>query len=113
MPAASSKEQLTVQGALVEAWLEGGEELSSPSVQGTIHPGTAGQPGLVEVLSSHEQVLGGASGQTYLGCSFPAAERYRAELPTGEVLVARSQSGIKAQIRSALTAETANCVLAA
>ena len=40
-------------------------------------------------------------------------ERYRAELPTGEVLVARSQSGIKAQIRSALTAETANGVLAA
>ena len=47
-------------------------------MQGTIHPGTAGQPGLVEVLSSHEQVLGGASGQTYLGCSFPAAESYRA-----------------------------------
>jgi hypothetical protein len=93
MPAASWKEQLAVQGALVEAWLEGGEELSSPSVQGTIHPGTAGQPGLVEVLSSHEQVLGGASGQTYLGCSFPAAERYRAELmrhgqAVGEALAA-------------------------
>lgn len=30
-------------------------------------------------------------------------ERYRAELPTGEVvLVARSQNGIKAQIRAAL-----------
>ena len=93
MPADSWKEQLAVQGALVEAWLEGGEELSSPSVQGTIHPGTAGQPGLVEVLSSHEQVLGGASGQTYLGCSFPAAERYRAELmrhgqAVGEALAA-------------------------
>jgi hypothetical protein len=91
MPAASWKEQLAVQGALVEAWLEGGEELSSPSVQGTIHPGTAGQ---VEVLSSHEQVLGGASGQTYLGCSFPAAEPYRAELmrhgqAVGEALAAQ------------------------
>jgi len=90
MPAASWKEQLAVQGALVEAWLEGGEELSSPSVQGTIHPGTAGQ---VEVLSSHEQVLGGASGQTYLGCSFPAAEPYGAELmghgqAVGEALAA-------------------------
>ncbi len=42
-----------------------------------------------------------------------APSRYRAELPTGEVLVARSQSGIKAQIRSALMAEAANCVLAA
>jgi hypothetical protein len=86
MPSSSWKEQLTVQGALVEAWLEGGEALRSPSVQGTIHPGqaghpgSAGQPGLVEVLSSHEQVLGGASGQTYLGCSFPAAEPYRLAL---------------------------------
>jgi len=81
MPSASWREQLTSQGALVEAWLEGGEELSSPSVQGTIHPGTAtGQPGAVEVLSSHEQILGGASGQTYLGCSFPAAAPYRQEL---------------------------------
>ena len=79
-----------MQGALVEAWLEGGEELSSPSVQGTIYPGPAGQ---VEVLSSHEQVLGGASGQTYLGCSFPAAEPYLAELmrhgqAVGEALAA-------------------------
>ena len=81
MPSASWREQLTSQGALVEAWLEGGEELSSPSVQGTIHPSTAtGQPGAVEVLSSHEQILGGASGQTYLGCSFPAAAPYRQEL---------------------------------
>ncbi|MCT0216760.1 carboxylate-amine ligase [Synechococcus sp. CS-1330] len=93
MPSPSWKEQLAGQGALVEAWLEGGEELSSPSVQGTIHPGTAGQPGLVEVLSSHEQVLGGASGQTYLGCSFPAAETYRQALmrhgqAVGEALAA-------------------------
>jgi hypothetical protein len=96
MPAASWKEQLAVQGALVEAWLEGGEELSSPSVQGTIYPcpaGSVGQAGQVEVLSSHEQVLGGASGQTYLGCSFPAAEPYRAELmrhgqAVGEALAA-------------------------
>ena len=52
-----------------------------------------GQAGQVEVLSSHEQVLGGASGQTYLGCSFPAAEPYRAELmrhgqAVGEALAA-------------------------
>ena len=33
-------------------------------------------------------------------------ERYRAELPSGEVLVARSQSDIKAQIREALEAST-------
>ncbi len=90
MPSPSWRDQLEQQGALVEAWLEGGEQLRSPSVQGTIHPG---QPGLVEMLSSHEQVLGGVSGQTYQGCSFPAAEPYRRELmahgqAVGEALAA-------------------------
>jgi len=93
MPSPSWKEQLGVQGALVEAWLEGGDDLRSPSVQGTIHPGSGGRPGQVEVLSSHEQVLGGASGQTYLGCSFPSAPDYRSELmgygqAVGEALAA-------------------------
>ncbi len=90
MPSPSWRDQLEQQGALVEAWLEGGEELRSPSVQGTIHPG---QPGLVEMLSSHEQVLGGVSGQTYQGCSFPAADPYRRDLmahgqAVGEALAA-------------------------
>ena len=90
MPSPSWREQLGQQGALVEAWLEGGEELSSPSVQGTIHPG---HPGTVEMLSSHEQVLGGASGQTYQGCTFPAAAPYRQALmrhgqAVGEALAA-------------------------
>ncbi|MEY2644069.1 MAG: hypothetical protein RLZZ611_718 [Cyanobacteriota bacterium] len=75
MPPPQWRELLQRQGALVEAWLEGGEALSSPSVQGMIHPG-----GTVEVLSTHEQVLGGAGGQTYLGCRFPADDAYRLEL---------------------------------
>ena len=88
MPAPDWRTLLTQQGALVEAWLEGGEALSSPSVQGTIHPG-----GTVEVLSTHEQILGGPSGQTYLGCCFPAEDPYRLELmrhgrAVGEALAA-------------------------
>jgi hypothetical protein len=75
MPAQGWRELMAQQGALVEAWLEGGEQLSSPSVQGTIHPG-----GRVELLSTHEQILGGAGGQTYLGCRFPADDNYRLEL---------------------------------
>jgi hypothetical protein len=75
MPAPQWRVLLASQGALVEAWLQGGQELRSPSVQGTIHPG-----GQVEVLSTHEQILGGPSGQTYLGCRFPAADPYRQEL---------------------------------
>jgi hypothetical protein len=34
----------------------------------------------VEVLSTHEQILGGPSGQTYLGCRFPAETAYRSTL---------------------------------
>jgi hypothetical protein len=80
MPAPRWRELVAEQGALAEAWLEGGEALSSPSVQGTIHPSGGSGPGTVELLSSHEQVLGGPDGQTYLGCCFPAAGAYRAEL---------------------------------
>lgn len=93
MPSPSWQRLLAEQGALVEAWLEGGEALSSPSVQGTIHPGGAGASPTVEVLSTHEQLLGGASGQTYLGCRFPAEGAYRRQLmdygrAVGEALAA-------------------------
>ncbi|MEB3332386.1 MAG: peptide ligase PGM1-related protein [Synechococcaceae cyanobacterium] len=79
---------LSEQGALVEAWLMGGDQLTSPSVQGMIHPG-----GAVEVLSTHEQILGGSSGQTYQGCRFPSDPDYRLELmrhgqAVGEALAA-------------------------
>ena len=61
-------------GAIVEAFLEG-EEKRSPSVQGRITP-----TGEVEILSTHDQILGGPSGQIYLGCNFPADEAYRLRL---------------------------------
>ena len=48
-----------------------GKEIVSPSVQLRVLPG-----GDVELLSTHDQLLGGASGQSYLGCSFPAAPQY-------------------------------------
>jgi len=80
MPAADWQTQLTQQGALVEAWVEGGDALSSPSVQGTIHPPAPGAAPRVELLSTHEQVLGGPSGQTYQGCRFPCDGAYRREL---------------------------------
>lgn len=61
-------------GAIVEAFIEG-EEKRSPSVQGRITPG-----GQVEILSTHDQILGGPDGQIYLGCRFPADETYRLRL---------------------------------
>ena len=61
-------------GAIVEAFIEG-EEKRSPSVQGYISP-----LGDVEIISTHDQILGGADGQVYLGCRFPADEGYRLEI---------------------------------
>jgi hypothetical protein len=69
--------RLAEGGGIVEEYL-GGVELRSPSVQLRITP-----LGRVEVLSTHDQLLGGRSGQTYLGCRFPADFGY-ARAITGE-----------------------------
>ncbi|MEG4998396.1 peptide ligase PGM1-related protein [Microcoleus sp. B4-D4] len=61
-------------GAIAEAFIEG-EEKRSPSVQGRIVPS-----GEVEILSTHDQILGGPDNQIFLGCEFPADESYRLEL---------------------------------
>ncbi|EFA69202.1 carboxylate-amine ligase [Cylindrospermopsis raciborskii S07] len=61
-------------GAIAESFIEG-EIKYSPSVQGRITP-----DGTVEILSTHDQILGGPDGQIYLGCRFPANENYRVEL---------------------------------
>ena len=61
-------------GAIVEAFVEG-EGKQSPSVQGCITP-----TGTVEILSTHDQILGGCDGQIFLGCQFPAAAGYRLQL---------------------------------
>ena len=75
-------------GAIVEAFIEG-EIKRSPSVQGYIRPS-----GEVEIVSTHDQILGGANGQVYMGCYFPADAAYRLELQdlglkVGEALAAR------------------------
>jgi len=80
MPAPDWLTLLVQQGALVEAWLDGDEALTSPSVQGTIHPPAMGGRPRVELLSTHEQILGGPSGQTYQGCRFPCDDTYRIAL---------------------------------
>ena len=55
---------------IVEERIEA-DEIRSPSVQLRVTP-----LGEVELLSTHDQMLGGASGQSYLGCRFPADEAY-------------------------------------
>ena len=57
-------------GGIVEERILG-EELLSPSVQLRARP-----DGSVELLSTHDQMLGGTTGQSYLGCQFPADPAY-------------------------------------
>ncbi|HEX5069122.1 MAG TPA: peptide ligase PGM1-related protein [Vicinamibacterales bacterium] len=61
-------------GGIVEERIEG-REFRSPSAQLRVTP-----LGDVEALSTHDQMLGGPSGQAYLGCKFPASEDYAAAI---------------------------------
>ena len=62
--------QLAEHGGVVEERIDG-SDLRSPSVQLRVTPF-----GEVELLSTHDQLLGGPSGQMYLGCRFPADFQY-------------------------------------
>ena len=62
------------RGGVVEERIVG-TELRSPSVQLRVLP-----TGEVEQLSTHDQLLGGHSGQSYLGCVFPADPSYAAAI---------------------------------
>ena len=61
-------------GAIVEEFIEGALK-RSPSVQYRIDP-----LGQIEVISTHDQVLGGRSNQVFLGCRFPADVSYRLDI---------------------------------
>ncbi len=64
--------KLAERGGIVEERIAG-DEVRSPSVQLRVTP-----LGEVELLSTHDQLLGGPSGQSYLGCRFPADSGVRA-----------------------------------
>ena len=66
MPFDGYMAKLADRGGIVEERITG-VEVRSPSVQLRVTP-----VGEVELLSTHDQVLGGPSGQSYLGCRFPA-----------------------------------------
>jgi hypothetical protein len=71
---ATYRSKIRGEGAVVERLLTD-ELVASPSVQVRILP-----DGTPTVISTHDQVLGGEHSQVYLGCRFPASERYRAEI---------------------------------
>jgi len=89
--------KIEAEGAIVEELLRA-EGMQSPSVQLRIAAGRADAAARVEVLSTHDQILGGPAGQVYLGCRFPAAAGYRPAIVeearrVGEVLAGEGVIG--------------------
>jgi len=64
-------EKFARMGGIVEEFVEAPEK-ASPSCQMRLSP-----HGEVLPISTHDQILGGASGQVFLGCTFPAHDAYR------------------------------------
>ena len=62
--------ELRTGGGIVEELISG-DDFRSPSVQLRNSP-----LGEVEVISTHDQILGGPTGQMFLGCHFPADRAY-------------------------------------
>jgi hypothetical protein len=75
--------KLADMGGIVEAYIES-DEKRSPSVQCRVDP-----LGRVDVVSTHDQLLGGPSGQVYMGCTFPADRAYRLEIQEAAMKVAK------------------------
>jgi len=67
-------EKFELMEGIVEAFVEG-DVKTSPSVQCRINP-----RGDVDIISTHDQVLGGENGQVFVGAHFPADESYRTEI---------------------------------
>jgi hypothetical protein len=85
--------KIAERGAVVEELLSGAE-MASPSVLVEVSAG-----GGVEVVATHDQILGGPTDQVYLGCRFPAALAYRADIQeaaeqVAKVLAARGVMGL-------------------
>lgn len=70
-------------GGVVEERITG-DEFRSPSAQLRVSP-----LGEVEPLSTHDQILGGPSGQLYVGCRFPADPGYAASIMRDALRVGR------------------------
>ena len=71
------------EGGIVEERIEG-ETFRSPSVQLRLSPSRQ-----VDIMSTHDQVLGGPHGQTYFGCHFPADGEYAARIAAEALKVGR------------------------
>jgi hypothetical protein len=80
--------KIAAEGAIVEQ-LARDPGLISPSVQLRVAPG-----GVVELVSTHDQILGGPDDQVYLGCRFPARPEYRAAIMAHGLRIAEVLAGV-------------------
>jgi len=78
----SFMQKLSSLGGIVEERITA-SEIQSPSAQLRITP-----IGGVELISTHDQLLGGREGQTFLGCTFPAHPDYASRIGTEALKVA-------------------------
>jgi hypothetical protein len=76
--------KFTEMQGVVEAFVEGAHK-RSPSAQCRVNA-----IGEAQVISTHDQVLGGPSGQVFLGCTFPAVDDYRLEIQASGYRVAEA-----------------------
>jgi hypothetical protein len=77
-------EKLARMGGVVEEFIEAAEKFS-PSAQVRLSP-----TGEVTLISTHDQILGGPTGQVFLGSSFPAHEDYRMRIHEAGLVIGRA-----------------------
>jgi len=81
------QQKLTAMHGIVEAFVPG-EIKESPSVQFRVDP-----LGRLDAISTHDQVLGGANRQIFLGARFPANKDYRLDIQEAGLKAARALAG--------------------
>jgi hypothetical protein len=80
-------DKLARMGGIVEEFVDSPEK-HSPSAQMRISP-----HGEVQPISTHDQILGGPSGQVFLGCRFPARDEYRMDVQEAGLKIGRVLAG--------------------
>jgi hypothetical protein len=81
------QDKLRGMGGIVEEFIPGAVK-RSPSAQFRVDP-----VGGISAVSTHDQVLGGANGQIFQGCRFPADQAYRLDIQTRSAKIARALAG--------------------
>jgi len=80
-------EKFSLMGGIVEEFLEGDIKMS-PSAQCVINPDKH-----IDVVSTHDQLLGGEDGQIFIGAIFPADRAYNISLATEARKIAQTLAG--------------------